>query len=148
VQDGHLPRHVNCRALIAWATLMVVSTSCRTISTYDQAAYDKVTGAKAEVLALMDKATSSYDSNVKAIQEVSLTVNKAYEYDRGRTLNQVTIEQWQLLLNPKGDVFGGFLRMWKDRGQLHSGLVEDKKNQIGQAFDQIIQLENGKIKAQ
>jgi hypothetical protein len=38
---------------------------CSTIATFDKVAYDKATGAKAEALTLMDKATDSYSSRAR-----------------------------------------------------------------------------------
>ena len=68
--------------LLGWLLL----AGCSTIATYDQVAYEKATDAKAEALALMDKATGSYSAHQQEIEAVSLTLNKAYEYDRGRAL--------------------------------------------------------------
>src|SRR5262245_5014197 len=102
-----------------FATVMLVGTAflsaCSTIATFDQVAYDKATGAKAEALALMDKATAPYSSHVKEIESVSLTIDKAYEYDRGRTLNAITVQQWQILRDPNRNLFGGFLRRWREK---------------------------------
>jgi len=72
--------------------------------------------------------------------------DKAYEYERGRPLNTDTIKQWDTLRDPNRDLLGGFLKEWKD-GKLLPVYVERKKAQIGTAFDQIIQLESGKIKS-
>jgi len=38
------------------------------------------------------------------------------------------------------------LKEWKEDGTLMPVYIERKKAQIGKAFDQIIQLESGKIK--
>ena len=56
-------------------------TACSTISTYDQAAYEHVTSANADALALMGKATESYSAHAKEVETLNLTLQKAYEYD-------------------------------------------------------------------
>ena len=117
---------------------------CSTIATFDKEAYDKATGAKAEALALVDHATEPYSSRSKHAEEVLLTVDKAYEYDRGRALNSITVKQWDLLRDPNGHLFGGFVRRWKEKGSLRAAYIEEKKPDIAEAFDQIIQLELGK----
>jgi len=122
-------------------------SACSTIATFDQVAYDKATGAKAEALALMDKATDSYSAHVKEIEAVSLTMDKAYEYDRGRMLNAITVQQWQILRDPDRNLFGGFLRRWREKGSLRPDYIAEKKPDIAEAFDQITGLEIGKRKA-
>jgi hypothetical protein len=120
--------------------------SCSTISTYDQAAYEHATSAKVDTLALMGKATEPYGAHEKEIVTVTTELEKAYEYDRGRPLNKITVAQWSILLDPERNLVGGFLKMWKSKGSLGATFVTEKKDQIGRAFDQIIGLESGKIK--
>lgn len=137
------------RSIFAGALLVATALlfACSTIATFDQVAYDKATGAKAEALALMDKATDSYSAHVKEIEAVSLTIDKAYEYDRGRMLNAITVQQWQILRDPDRNLFGGFLRRWREKGSLRPDYIAEKKPDIAEAFDQITGLEIGKRKA-
>jgi hypothetical protein len=137
------------RSIFAGALLVatVLLFACGTIATFDQVAYDKATGAKAEALALMDKATDSYSAHVKEIEAVSLTIDKAYEYDRGRALNTITVQLWQILRDPDRNLFGGFLRRWREKGSLRPDYIAEKKPDIAEAFDQITGLEIGKRKA-
>lgn len=125
---------------------LIALASCSTISTYDQAAYEHATSAKVDTLALIDKATESYSAHEKEIAAVRTELQKAYEYDLGRPLNKITVAQWAILLDPERDLVGGFLKMWKSKGSVSAFLVTAKKKQIGEAFDQIIGLESGKIK--
>lgn len=137
------------RSIFAGALLVATALlfACSTIATFDQVAYDKATGAKAEALALMDKATDSYSAHVREIEAVSLTIDKAYEYDRGRMLNAITVQQWQILRDPDRNLFGGFLRRWREKGSLRPDYIAEKKPDIAEAFDQITGLEIGKRKA-
>jgi|KBSMisStandDraft_5_1062788.scaffolds.fasta_scaffold06945_7 hypothetical protein len=120
--------------------------ACSTIATFDQAAYDKATGAKAEALALMDKATGSFNSHLTEIEAVNLTIDKAYEYDRGRLQNSITVQQWEVLRDPNKNLFGGFIRRWREKGSLKPDYITEKKKDIADAFDQITGLEIGKPK--
>jgi hypothetical protein len=122
----------------------LVTAACSFIAPYDQAAYDKATSTKAEALALMGKATSSYSSNQKRIEDVSLDIDKAYEYDRGRAKNTETVKQWELLRDPAGHLFGGFVRRWREKDSFEAAYIVEKKKDIADAFDQIIALERGK----
>jgi hypothetical protein len=125
---------------------LAVLASCRTISLYDQAAYEHAVSAKVDTLALMDKATESYSAHRKEIDALKRQLEKAYEYDLGRPLNKMTTEQWRILLDPNRNLVGGFLKMWKGRDSLGATFIAEKKPQIARAFDQIIGLESGKIK--
>lgn len=120
--------------------------SCSTISTYDQAAYEHATSAKVDTLALMDKATGNYGDYQKDVDAVTTVLEKAYEYDLGRPKNSITAAQWKILLDPDRNLVGGFLKTWKNKGSLSPTFVTEKKKQIGDAFDQIIGLESGKLK--
>ena len=126
---------------IACAFLLATLAACNTISSYDQAAYSQVVSSKVDALALMDKASEPYASEQKEIDTTTLELDKAYEYEKGRSLNQVTIAQWTLLLDPAHDLYGGFLKTWQAKGKLNTFFIGEKKKQVAAAFDQIIQLE-------
>ena len=125
---------------------LLFSSACSLIAPYDRAAYEHATNAKVDTLALMSKATGSYDEHEKEVEALVRQLDKAYEYDRGRQLNQITVAQWDILRDPNRDLVGGFLKVWKTKRTLSATFVTEKKKQIGNAFDQIIQLESGKLK--
>lgn len=133
------------RNLVVVSALALFS-ACSLIAHYDQVAYEHATSAKVDTLALMDKATSSFSDHQKDVDALVIELDKAYEYDRGRALNKLTVAQWDILRDPNGNLVGGFLKMWKAKGSLSATFVSEKKKQIGKAFDQIIALESGKQK--
>jgi hypothetical protein len=118
--------------------------SCSTIATFDRTAYEKATNAKAAASAIMNMATDSYASREEVVTPLLLQVDQAYEYDRGRALNSITVRQWNILRDPNGHLFGGFMRRWREKDRLRPAFIEEKKKDIDEAFDQIIQLERGK----
>lgn len=130
-------------ALICLTTLIA---ACSTISPYDQTAYLQAVNTKVDALVLMDKAVEPYANHRSELAAFLTELQKAYEYERGRPLNKITLTQWDILRDPNRDLLGGFLKEWKQEGKLLPVYVERKKAQIGTAFDQIIQLESGKIK--
>ena len=132
----------NLVALLATPVL----AACSFIAHYDQVAYEHATNAKVDTLALMDKATQSYSEHQKEVEALVNELDKAYEYDRGRQLNKITVAQWDILRDPNRNLVGGFLKMWMAKGMLGAVFVAEKKRQIGDAFDQIIQLESGKTR--
>ena len=133
------------RNLVA-VSFCALLAACSLIAHYDQVAYEHATNAKVDTLALMDKATGSYDDHQKEVETLVTELDKAYEYDRGRSLNKLTVAQWDILRDPNGNLVGGFLKMWKAKGSLGTTFISEKKLQIGKAFDQIIALESGKQK--
>jgi hypothetical protein len=139
------PKVIN-RYWLAVSALVLTFAGCSTIAPYDQAAYEHATSTKAEAVLLMDRASTPYSQNTQQIDAVILDLNKAYEYDKGRPRNQITVQLWTKLLSPNGNLLGGFIRYWKTRGELHPAYIEEKKKDIEDAFDQIIQLEQGKEK--
>jgi len=100
----------------------------------------------------MDKATEAPDSaQLAKIDDMRVKLAKAYEYEKGKEgPNQITVKQWELLNNPDKDLLGGFLKSWAaKKGEskgFSKGFVDEKKSQIGEAFDQIIELESAKVK--
>src|SRR5262249_55151210 len=102
-----VPRHLILP--LAWFSL----AACSLIAHYGQVAYEHATSAKVDTLGLMDKATGSYSDHPKEIEAAVIELNKAYEYDRGRALNKLTVAQWDILRDRNENLVGGFLRMWK-----------------------------------
>jgi hypothetical protein len=137
------PKTLASRTLVA-VSFCVFLAGCTLIARYDQVAYEHATSAKVDTLALMSKAAGSYDDHEKEVEALITQLDKAYEYDRGRQLNKLTVAQWDILRDPNRDLVGGFLKMWKAKGSLSATFIAEKKKQIGDAFDQIIQLESGK----
>src|SRR5438094_2344595 len=124
---------------------LLLATECSTNATYDQVAYEHATNAKVDTLALMDKATSPYGDHIKDIEAVQLELAKAAEYDNGRPLNHYTIELWNTLRGQNG-ILDRFLMSWKKSGSLSSVYINGNKAHVAREFDDIIQLESGKIK--
>src|ERR1700692_1051269 len=142
-----------CQKSLSWFAPFVFAflSACTTISSYDQYAYAAAVGLKVDTLNLVSMATESYASHAKEISDLTVRLNKAYEYDRGRPLNQKSVQLWEYLLftkpdDPDSGVFQRFVQLCKTQGRLSSGAVNLKKNTISRDFDRIIGLESGKIK--
>src|ERR1700745_651769 len=88
--------------------ILIASAGCSIIAHFDRVAYEHATSAKVDTLRLMDKATSRYDEHDKEVEALVTQLDKAYEYDRGRELNKITVVQWDILRDPNRDLVGGF----------------------------------------
>ena len=115
-----------------------------TISEFSARAYEHTTSLKVESLALMENATEPYATHASAVQSLRTELRKAREFAEGRPNNQISAQQWQILIDPERDLLGGFLRDWKKQSSFSEAFVREKKKQIAQAFDTIIELESGK----
>lgn len=119
---------------------------CSTIAVHDQYAYTQAVNLKVDAQSIVGNGDKDYTSQEQKVNELQLNVEKAYEYEKGREKNEITTKMWEILLNPDSDLLGGFIKRWKDEGKLNKAYVLEKQKQIGEAFDQIIGLESGKIK--
>ena len=135
------------RKVFLTALLALLLAACETISPFSQKAYELSTATKAEALALMDKANEPANSHEVAIQTLQLNLEKGYEYARGRPKNEDSTRQWEILRDPVKNSIGGFLARWKERKQLSAAFIKEAKPVISDGFDQVIELESGKRKA-
>jgi hypothetical protein len=136
------------RRWVSVVALALTLSACALISGYDATSYQHATDLKAESLILIEKATDPPAQHQAEIDTLRLKLRQAYEYERGKGKpNAITVQQWELLNDPRGALLGGFLKKWQDEnaGQSRAFLQGVAKN-VGDAFDQIIKLENGKVK--
>jgi hypothetical protein len=134
--------------------LLVLITACGacklftpTMSTYDQNAYSQTTSLKVDALNIMDSAVESYDVHKKSVAAVNTSIQKLYSYEKNLPKNEITAAQWKIITDTTGNLWGGFLVRWRKEKTLHKAFIDDEKTLIGDAFDQVAELESRKIKA-
>jgi hypothetical protein len=114
------------------------------IAEFSLEAYKNATSLKAETMALVDKSGGKYSTHSKEIEENTTKINAAYEFAAGLAANSLSAQQWNLLRNPDGNLYGGFIAVWKKQGTTSPAYRNAKKAQIAAAFDTIICLESNK----
>lgn len=114
----------------AFLIYIIVCTSCTTISTFNQHAYIQAVDIKVECLNLTDKATNNYTESINEIKPLLLNIEKAYEFEKGRPKNEITVEMWDKLKDPNKDLFGGFLKLWETKGILGQTYIVEKKSKL------------------
>jgi lipopolysaccharide biosynthesis protein len=129
------------------AAVSILLAGCATISLYSEAAYQQTINLKVDTLYLMDKAAEPYTEHQDEVLSLMHMIDKAYEYALGRPKNETSAKQWAVLRNPDGNLVGGFMRTWKEKGQLSKTFIDEAKGVVGDAFDTISALESGKPKA-
>jgi hypothetical protein len=128
--------------------LVVLSlVGCNSISPFSPEAYKQDTSLKVEALNIMDKALEPYNQHQKDVEVIELEMEKAYEYSKGRPKNEETTRQWEIIKNPSRNSLGGFFKRWKGEKTLNSSFIQEAKGEVSDGFDQVIELESGKIKS-
>lgn len=131
-------------ALLA-LSLIILFWSCSTISVFSPEAYKQAVDLKVESLELISFATTPYSDYKEDVEDLKTELNKAYEFSKGRPKNEISTKQWEILINPDGNLLGGFLKRWKEEENLSQMFVTEMQILVGDAVDTIIGLESGKI---
>ncbi|MBE7171983.1 MAG: hypothetical protein INR73_15460 [Williamsia sp.] len=121
--------------------------ACSTISKFDQYSYTQSTSLKVDALNVMNQATEPYSQHQTEVAKVRLDLDKMYEYQKNRPKNEITEKMWGVLRDTSGHLFGGFVKRWQREGKLDQVFVQEARILVGESFDQISQLESGKIKS-
>lgn len=132
---------------VAWLMLAGLLACAPTIAPFSQEAYGIAVTLKVESLALMKRATEPYADHEKDVEALRLKLQRAYEYAKGRPKNTESTAQWEILNNPQGNLLGGFLERWREKSTLGGAFVSEVRAKVDSAFDRIIGLESGKLKA-
>jgi len=126
-------------------TLSMIVWSCASISVFSPEAYKQAVDLKVESLNLMSFATMPYADYEEEVIYLNTELDKAFEFSNGRPDNEISTEQWDILINKEGNLLGGFLKRWETEGSLSEMFVTEMQILVSDAFDTIIGLESGKI---
>ncbi|NNF04015.1 MAG: hypothetical protein HKN17_06075 [Rhodothermales bacterium] len=136
------------RLLFAAALIALLSAGCApTISPYSHVAYQYGVDLKVDALRLMDDAEEPFTDHERRVERIRIELQKAFEFARGRPLNEHSTSQWKIMIDPENHLIGGFLARWESEKQLSRPFIAESQRLVATAFDRIIQLESGKIRA-
>lgn len=133
-------------ALILFSFAVLIISCKNGIALFDQYAYTQTTSIKVDALNVMELATDNFSNHKKEVGEIKTQMQKAYEYEKNRQKNNITVLMWEEMMKPSGKLFGGFITFWESHNTVSPKFIEDEKKLIGDAFDQIAQLEIKKNK--
>ena len=134
------------QTLLTLFGLGLLLAACSTISKFDQYAYTQTTSLKVDVLSVMGHAKENYPLHQQEVQQVQTSLSKMYEYEKNRTRNAITEKMWFALTDSTGNLYGSFIKRWQKEGMLDTAFIRISQDLVSQSFDQISQLESGKIK--
>ena len=141
-------RIISTKSLVAAFIIVLLGYSgCVTISPFDQYAYAQTTSIKVDALNLMDLANDDFSKHQSGVMEFQTKLRKVYEYEKNRPKNEISVKLWDILIDTSGNLLGGFLSRWKKENKLNVTFINNEKDLVGKAFDQISGLESKKIKA-
>lgn len=132
-------------ASLFFFALLLILWSCSSISVFSPEAYKQAVDLKVESLNLMSFATEPFVEHEDEVSFLKTELDKAYEFALGRPSNEISTEQWKIIIDKDGNLLGGFLNRWETEGMLGEMFVTEMQSLVGDAFDTIIGLESGKI---
>jgi len=130
--------------MLGFLVLLTLCSCGPLISDYSIEAYKSATTLKAETGALIEKSGRPYSSMAKDIDANTTKINAAYEFAAGLPYNSLSAQQWQILRDPNGALYGAYIKYWKSQGRVSPAFRTEFKQQLDEAFDTIICLESNK----
>lgn len=143
-------------AALLWLLLFI--TGCKPlIATYDEYSYTQLSSVKVDVLNVIDKSTEDYTTHAAEVADVLTETHKAMEYDIHKPKNEIMAKMWSvmdglltdttaLIPNQPKSHLKGLLASWKKEGHFSGKtFVNEAKQQIGEGFDLLMELESRKI---
>ncbi|MEH2513610.1 hypothetical protein V1291_004964 [Nitrobacteraceae bacterium AZCC 1564] len=129
---------------VSFVLLFFLQSCGPLISDYSIDAYKNATTLKAETEALVNKSGQPYASLKNEIDAHTTKINAAYEFSAGLPYNSLSTQQWQILRDPDGALYGWFVKYWKQQGTVSPVFRAEFRQQLNDAYDAIICLEANK----
>ncbi len=104
-------------------------------------------GIKAQTLSLLDAAGDPYAGHAAEVTALTARIDAAASAAAADPLNTLSARQWAVLRDPSRALYGGTMALWRSQGALSPTFRDQKKIQIGRAFDYILCLEANKGQA-
>ena len=123
--------------------LSIVAGCAPLISLFDDTAYRNAIDLKVDFSFLVESSDSTFTSYAKEVREFRKNLQKAYEYEKGRYRNELTVQQYDILLSPDGPL-EGFFKVWRENQRTSMVYRKEKKELAAQIFDEILTLEKAK----
>jgi hypothetical protein len=133
---------------VSWvwlAPLLLVWAGCvHLVAYYDAVTYKGLTDLKAETMLFLENIDGgrSYSDYASKFEDLRLQIEKVYEYEKGKRLNDDTIAQ-------VGEIRGmlqEMIKRYQEQNQLGAFYLQEKGQQLETAFDLAITTENLKMK--
>ncbi len=114
------------------------------VGQYSLDAYRNATSLKAETLDLLGKSGEPFSQHKAEVEALNVKIDAAYEFSAGLPNNKLSAQQWAILRDPQGGLYGGYIRTWEAQRTVSAFFRQRATAQVGAAFDEIICLEANK----
>lgn len=122
--------------------------ACAPVSpSFNPAVQGNTVSLKADTLALLDRAGDRYGEHAAEVDALTARINTAATVASSIPRNTLAARQWDVLRDPDRALYGGTIKLWQAQDTLGLAFREQKKIQIGRAFDYILCLEANKQQA-
>jgi hypothetical protein len=135
------------RAALA-LTLLLAPVACAPVAPPpNPAAQVNAASLKTQTLSLLDVAGDPYANHAAEVAALTARIDAAASAAAADPLNTFSARQWSVLRDPSRALYGGTIALWQSQGTLSPAFRDQKKIQIGRAFDYILCLEANKGRA-
>jgi hypothetical protein len=114
---------------------LLLLTACAPV--YSPYVYDQTASLKTEALALMRKAEEPYAKHAVKAERLMNDLLSLEQQEVLRKRNNAKVKQWQLLINDRGHLLGGFIHRWQTDTTLTETFISLESRLVGEAFDLI-----------
>jgi hypothetical protein len=133
------------KGFIPFVPFLLLWAGCvHLIANYDVVTYKGLTDLKAETMLFLENIDGGkpYSEYAGKFEDLQLQIEKVYEYEKGKRLNDDTIAQ----VGEVRAMLQEMIKRYQEQNQLNSIYLQEKKQQLEAAFDLTITTENLKLK--
>ncbi len=132
---------------VIFVSLLCWFSACApSIAPFSARAYEMTVDLKVDALKTIKRAEDPWEEHADRIEALQTRLSKAYEFSAGRPRNELSTEQWLVMLDPEGYLLGGMLARWRKDSTLSPVFIHEASLLVEAGFDSIIRLESGKVK--
>lgn len=141
IKRNRLPEMNKQILVVLW--IILLGGCSPLISIFDETAYKNGIDLKVDFQFLIESSVKPFDQHQDQIDDFRKKLYKAYEHEKGRDKNNLTIEQYKILISDDGPILGYF-KVWKKNNQVSEYFKKQAMEQSAAIFDELLQLEHAK----
>ena len=138
------------KVTLYFIALLLACSSCKTIAYYDDGTFVKTAELKAKTLVLISHSNEEFKDFRSQVDDIMVMAETIYAMQKARQLNFLTTKQWDIMMKGTGvskkSILPEYFNMWKKKGKLNDFFIDEAREQIGAAFDEILKLEDQKLR--
>ena len=113
---------------------------------YSPYIFDQTAELKKQTLSILDKATEPYSKYETKVDVLKSDLVSMVQQERMRKRNKLKVKQWDLLLDPQGNLLNGSLEKWRKDTVMSETFIVLQRNLVEEAFNLIQEVEKQRLK--